>query len=461
MSEHSENNDFLSLHQLSMHIKDAIEGNFMGQIWVVAEIAAMNINQGSGHCYLELVEKSERAVLAKMRANIWSFKLQNILNKFFQVTGSTLQQGMKTLLLVEVQYHAVYGISLNILGVDPSYSLGELARRKKEIVDRLEQEGLMDKNKVLDFPLVPQRVALISSETAAGYEDFVNQLINNPYGYHLDFKIFPAVMQGDKTVASVLNALEKIANKKDSFDVVVITRGGGSSVELSAFDSYELGKAIALFPLPVLTGIGHERDESIADMVAHKKLKTPTAVAEFLISCFVTFEEMLIDAKFRVKELLKEKLLFENNRIKDASNIISRKSLSFIGDRRLELTSVSRDLQESSFKYLEIKKRNLTINKQAVSVETSRLLKQREFQLKVIQQDITAKSLLFLQRQQHQLLLIGEKVKLLDPANVIARGYTLTYANGKVIKSAKDLKTGDKLITQFKDGKVHSKITDI
>ncbi|MCX6181497.1 MAG: exodeoxyribonuclease VII large subunit [Bacteroidetes bacterium] len=461
MSEHSDNNNFLSLHQLSMHIKDAIEGNFMGQIWVVAEIAAMNVNQGSGHCYLELVEKNEKSVLAKMRANIWSFKLQNILNKFFQVTGSPLQQGMKTLLLVEVQYHAVYGISLNILGVDPSYSLGELARKKREIVDRFEQEGLMDKNKLLEFPLVPQRIALISSETAAGYEDFVNQLSNNSYGYYLDLKIFPAVMQGDKTVGSILSALEKISAKAQMFDTVVIARGGGSTVELSAFDSYELGKAIALFPLPVLTGIGHERDESVADMVAHKKLKTPTAVAEFLISCFVIFEEMLIDAKFRVKELLQEKLLFENTRIKDASNIISRKSMSFVNDRKLELVSLSRDLQEGSAKYLEKKKRVLTDRQQSITVETSRLLKESEYQLKAIKQEVISRSSVFLQQKQNKILLIGEKVKLLDPANVIARGYTLTFSNGKVVKSIADVKVGDELTTQFKDGKTQSKIIEI
>ena len=459
MSEHSENNDYLSLHQLSLHIKDAIEGNFMQQIWVVAEIAAMSVNQGSGHCYLELVEKNERTLLAKMRANIWSFKLQNILSKFFQVTGSPLQQGMKTLLLVEVQYHAVYGTSLNIVGVDPSYSLGELARRKREIVDRLEVEGLIEQNKKLCFPLVPQRIALISSETAAGYEDFVNQLSNNPYGYHLELKIFPALMQGDKTESSVLQALSKIAVKKESFDVVVITRGGGSSVELSAFDSYELGKAIALFPLPILTGIGHERDESVADLVSYKKLKTPTAVAEFLIAAFVAFDEMLIDAKQRVKELMQAQLLKEQVRVKDASNVISRKSQAYIAKRRLQLSKVSRDLQEGAVKYTLVKQRVLEQRKLKVSVETSRLLKQREYQIKTVRQALLVKSSVFVQKKQHNIALLAAKIDLLDPAKVVARGYTLTYANGKVLTSAQDLKLGDVLVTQFKDGKVESKIT--
>ncbi|MFM7024127.1 MAG: exodeoxyribonuclease VII large subunit [Flavobacteriales bacterium] len=461
MSEATQNKDFLSLHQLSLHIKDAVEGNFMQQLWVVAEIASMNVNQGSGHCYLELVEKNEKTLLAKMRANIWSFKLQGILNKFFQVTGSPLQQGMKTLLLVEVQYHAVYGISLNVVGVDPSYSLGELARKKREIIDRLEQEGLMEKNRLLDFPLVPQRIALISSETAAGYEDFINQLNNNLFGYHLELKLFPAVMQGDKTVPSVLNALGKIAARQDAFDVVVITRGGGSSVELSAFDSYDLGKAIALFPLPVLTGIGHERDESIADMVAHKKLKTPTAVAEYLIGCFSAFDEMLIDAKFRLKDLLQQKLLCENNRIKDASNLITRKSQSFINHQKMQLTGLTRDLQESATRYLDKNKLLLLNRKQKVSVETSRLLKEREYQIKSLHQQLDAKSAIFLRYHLHKIQLIGEKVKLLDPAHVIARGYTLTYLSGKVVKSIQELKEGEQITTQFKDGKVQSKISEL
>ena len=458
MIQQKEHNDHLTLHQLSMHIKDAIEGNFMQQIWVVAEIASLNINQSSGHCYLELVEKSEKSVVAKMRANIWSFKLQNILNEFFQVTGSTLQAGMKTLLLAEVQYHPLYGISLNVIGIDPSYSLGDLARRKKEVEERLVQEGLINKNKALEFPLVPQRIALISSETAAGYEDFINQLQNNVYGYHIEVKTFQALMQGDKTAASIISALQKIEAKAAHFDVVVIVRGGGSAVELSAFDDYELAKAIANCSLPVLTGIGHERDESIADMVAHQKLKTPTAVAEYILMSFQSFDEMLIDAKLNLKELLTSRLTKENTFINEASNIIARKTLVFIQDKKTEIKSLNRDVNEFSQRLLEHKKRILAEAKKDIVNDSMKLLREKQFDAKENLKALMVAMAKFLQQKKFEMKVLEQKVNLLDPSKVLARGYTLSYAGGKVVKSAKGLQSNEEITTVFKDGSIKSKI---
>jgi exodeoxyribonuclease VII large subunit len=458
LNNHEEHTDHLTLHQLSLHIKDAIEGNFMQQIWVVAEIASLNMNQSSGHCYLELVEKTEKSVVAKMRANIWSFKLQNILNKFFQVTGSALQAGMKTLLLAEVQYHPLYGISLNVIGIDPSYSLGDLARRKKEVEERLVKEGLIDKNKALEFPLVPQRIALISSETAAGYEDFMNQLQNNVYGYHIDVKTFQALMQGDKTASSIISALQKIEAKAAQFDIIVIVRGGGSTVELSAFDDYELAKAIANCSLPVVTGIGHERDESIADMVAHQKLKTPTAVAEYILMSFQSFDEMLIDAKSRLKELLADRLLKENTFINEASHVITRKSLVFVQDKKAELLSLNRDVKEFANRFLEKKKRILNEAKMEVNSESKRLLREKQFEAKDNLKSLAGALSKYVQQKKFDIKVLEQKVNLLDPAKVLARGYTMSYVNGKVVKSAQELKSQEELTTVFKDGSVKSKI---
>lgn len=458
MTNTEEHSDHLTLHQLSMHIKDAIEGNFMQQVWVVAEIASLNINQSSGHCYLELVEKSERALLAKMRANIWSFKLQSILNKFFQVTGSTLQAGMKALILVEVQYHALYGISLNVVGIDPAYSLGDLARRKKEIEERLVKEGLMNKNKAIDFPIVPQRIALISSETAAGYEDFINQLQNNTFGYHVEVSLFQSLMQGDKTASSIVSALQKIESKAHLFDVVAIVRGGGSTVELSSFDDYELGKAIANCTLPIITGIGHERDESIADMVAHKKLKTPTAVAEFILLSFQSFDEMLIDAKLRIKELLSARLLKENTFINDASNVIARKSLVYIQDKKKELSSLHRDVNDFALRMLEHKKRRLVEANKEISSNSFKLLREKQFDNKAQLNALVVAMSKFIQQKKFDIKVLEQKVELLDPAKVLARGYTLTYADGKVVKSLKGLRANDEITTVFKDGSINSKI---
>ncbi len=458
MNKQEEHTDFLTLHQLSLHIKDAIEGNFMQQVWVVAEIASLNINQSSGHCYLELVEKRERALLAKMRANIWSFKLQSILNKFFQVTGSTLQAGMKALILVEVQYHALYGISLNVVGIDPAYSLGDLARRKKEIEERLVKEGLMNKNKAIDFPIVPQRIALISSETAAGYEDFINQLQNNIYGYHVEVSLFQSLMQGDKTASSIVSALQKIESKAHLFDVVAIVRGGGSTVELSAFDDYELGKAIACCSLPVVTGIGHERDESIADLVANESLKTPTAVAEFILMNFQSFDEMLIDAKLKLKDLLTDRLLKENTFINEASNVIARKTLVFIQDKKKELTSLNRDVKEFSGRMLEQNRRRLIDAKRELTSDSLKLLREKQFDNKENLKALVVAMAKFVQHKKFEIKVLEQKVELLDPAKVLARGYTLTYADGKVVKSAQSLTENQEITTVFKDGSKQSKI---
>ena len=458
MEELVENNQYLSLHQLSLHIKDAIEGNFMQQVWVVAEIASLNVNSSSGHCYLELVEKNEKQILAKLRANIWSFKLQNILNKFFQVTGSTLQAGMKTLLLVEVQYHAIYGISLNVVGIDPAYSLGDMAKKKKELQDRLIQEGLLNKNKEIPFPLVPQRIALISSETAAGYEDFVNQLQNNAYGYYIKLHLFPSVMQGDKTSASIVSAIQKIESKAQNFDVIVIVRGGGSTVELSAFDDYDIAKAIANSSLPVLTGIGHDRDESIADMVAHLKLKTPTAVAEYLLAQFQSVDEMLIYAKMRIKELLEFRIQKENLLINEASNVITRNSLVFLKDRKTEVESLKRDVLEFSNRYLEKKKRLLTDQKKELVNDTNKLLREKKYEQKDRLNNLYNVLGNLMQKKNFQMKVLEQKVHLLDPAKVLARGYTMSMVNGKVVKTVAAVSENEELTTIFKDGTVISKI---
>ncbi len=278
----------VSLSQLNAMIREAIEMNFLDEIWLVAEIAEMRI-AGAGHCYLDLVEKRENRIVARMRANIWKFQYDRITSRFFAATGSSLQKGMKVLFSVSISFHEQYGISLVVKNIDPSYSLGDLERKKKEIIQQLTKEGLVGKNGQLELEIVPKKIAIISSETAAGYDDFLNQLNNNSGGYLFEVQLFQSTMQGDGVEGSIINNLEVI--RKDDFDCVVIIRGGGASLDLAGFDNYNLGKAIAEFPIPVLTGIGHERDETIADIVSHTKLKTPTAVAEFLIEKMQNFEE--------------------------------------------------------------------------------------------------------------------------------------------------------------------------
>jgi len=278
-----------SLSELLGQVKGALQKELPGQYWVIAEIMELRENR---HCYLELIEKSEEndSLLAKVRATIWASRY-GMLRPFFETsTGSSLKSGIKILCKASVEFHPQYGLSLNITDIDPSYTLGDLARKKLEVIQRLRKEGVYDMNRELPFPLVPQRIAIISSETAAGYGDFMESITQNRHGFFFHTTLYPALMQGDEAPLSITSAMEKVFESESDFDCLVIIRGGGSKADMESFNQYDLAYFITQFPLPVITGIGHERDESVADMVAHLGLKTPTAVAEFLVDQLLAFE---------------------------------------------------------------------------------------------------------------------------------------------------------------------------
>ncbi len=290
----------LSLLELNQLIKDTLDDAFATPVWVKAEISEMTVNR-TGHCYLELVDvdPSSKEVLARARATIWSYSFRMLRPYFETTTGQSFTQGIKILVSVKVEYHPVYGMSLNIRDIDPSYTMGDMARKRREIIVQLQEDGVYDMNRELELPLVPQRVAIISSPTAAGLQDFMDQLNNNQRNIQFYTKLFPAVMQGTETAGSIINALELVFQYEDFFDVVCIIRGGGAQLDLASFDNYELAYHVAQFPVPVITGIGHDKDETVIDLVAHTKMKTPTAVAEFLINGAETFEQMLLELEAR------------------------------------------------------------------------------------------------------------------------------------------------------------------
>ena len=279
-----------SLSEFNKLIKDTLEQNLEMTYWIVAEIGDINIHS-KGHCYLELVERDNNHLKAKLRATIWSYTFSQIHTQFIQTTGSSLQAGMKVLINGTLQFHELYGLSLNINDVDPTYTLGEREKKKEETIIRLKEEELLDKNSQTILPIVPQKIAIVSSESAAGYGDFIDQVRHNEWGYQLSLQLFPATMQGGSAAKSIIESLHRI---EGGFDLVAIIRGGGAKTDLDCFDEYELCSAIAEMSIPVITGIGHERDETIADMVAHTNLKTPTAVAEFIISGILSFENQIL-----------------------------------------------------------------------------------------------------------------------------------------------------------------------
>lgn len=293
-------NDKITLFELQEQIKKGIEQQVRGTIWVTAEISEIKQNI-SGHCYLDLVDyaNNEKGVVAKVRAMIWSTTYRVLRPYFETTTGAPLSNGMKVLLKVQVQYSPIYGLSLSILDIDPSYTVGELEMKRQQTIKRLQDEGCFNLNSTLELPLLPRKFAIISSNTAAGYRDFMKHLVENDYGYYFYTELFQAQMQGDGASESIIAALDKIASTTDmSYDAVIIIRGGGSAMDLSCFDDYELACNVAQFPLPVITGIGHDQDFHICDMVAHTWLKTPTAVADFIIDIF-NGEQVRLEALLR------------------------------------------------------------------------------------------------------------------------------------------------------------------
>lgn len=408
---------YLSLLELNQKIKATLDGNLAPSYWVVAEIGEIRTHQ-SGHCYLELVEKSEDKVVAKSRATIWAYTYRNLSVWFEGMTGQSLKKGLQILCNATVQYHELYGLSLNIRDIDANFTIGERARRRQEIIDRLEAEGVLGLNKELTLPQVAQRIAVISSPTAAGYGDFVNQLENNKQGFRVGLRLFKAKMQGAEAAASIVNALLAINNNLQKFDLVVIIRGGGSQIDLDCFDDYELALHIAQFPLPVLTGIGHERDETIADLVAHTRLKTPTAVAEFLIGGMAAFEERLDFLFSRLYQLTHEALKYHRQTLNVLAQRLANFSLRILssGDRRISLF-------EGELKF-------------------------------AVQNQVN--------HEARRLEVLEKALHLLDPEKAFQRGYTITTLRGKPIKEQKVM-PGDTIETYSQLYKISStvnKITD-
>jgi len=424
-----------TLSELNTSIKTTLELAFPESVWVVAEISEIRCNT-KGHCYLELVEREEEKTIAQIRANIWAYTFRSLASKFEKATAESLKQGMKVLLQVNVTFHEVYGLSLNIKDIDPTYSLGEMARKKREIIDRLTKEGLLQLNKQIPLPLVPQRIAVISSVTAAGYGDFINHIDDNPYGYKIFYTLYQSLMQGQEAESSIISALRKIKDHRDIYDAVVIVRGGGSQIDLSCFDTYGLAVEVAKFPLPVITGIGHERDDTIADLVAHTKLKTPTAVAEFLLSGMSSFEERLLNAQRTLIHLIEESMKEENHRFQ----YLVQQFRHIVRDR---FSGEMQRIETVLHKLIHGTTQSMNSQNNRLKLDISRV--------------VGGLNILF-EQQENRIKHCGQAIRLLDPVNVLKRGYSITYFQEKALKDSADLQEGDIIRTKVYKGTVRSKV---
>ena len=406
--------DALSLYDLNALVRRSLEQCLPDEYWVQAELSEVRVHPATGHCYVEFVQKDPRSnnLVAKARGVIWNNVFRLLRPYFEESTGQVFTAGIKVLVQVSVGFHELYGFSLTVHDIDPTYTLGDMARRRHEILKQLQEEGVLTLNKELPMPELPRRIAVISSATAAGYGDFCHQLTNNPRGYYFHTELFAAAMQGDRVEESMLAALDSINSRADAFDVVVIIRGGGATSDLSCFDTYLLAAACAQFPLPIITGIGHERDDTVLDSVAHARVKTPTAAAEYLIARMDEATDRLNDLAVRLYEGVTARLKWERNRLQQCRNRIPTASVRRVSSAKLELLTARKDLHSS--------------------VEA------------------------VLARHRHKLELLKQRLADASPDKLLARGYSITLKDGKAVKDAALLSPGDRLVTRLYRGEVQS-----
>ena len=403
-----------TLRQLNLLVREAIEDALPDEYWVEAELSECREN--SGHCYMELIEKDERSntPVARASAKCWRQTWMMVKPYFERTTGQPLRAGMKVLLRVYAQFHETYGFSWIVSDIDPTYTLGDMARKRQEIIRQLKEEGVFDLQRELRIPTFAQRIAVISAQNAAGYGDFCRQLEDNDYGFRFDVQLFPAIMQGEQVEQSVISALNQIYNLHSplNFDVVVIIRGGGATADLSGFDTLALAENVAQFPIPIITGIGHERDESILDMVANTRVKTPTAAAALLIDNLLRVLERLDDASQRITYAVNQRISNQKTKIATMTTLIPTLALRVVSDQRHRI--------------------ELLENRLPVAIERR------------------------LTNQKHLLESLSIKLQGFDPQLLLSRGYSITLHNGRAVRDPRQLKPGDEIETRVEKGTIHS-----
>lgn len=425
----------MTLYELNGLVRQTLELTLDEEYWVQAEIAELRVNR---HCYMELVQKEIRGggIVAKARAQVWANRWAFIKPMFEQVTGQTLAAGMQVMLKVEVTFHELYGYSLNVTDIDPTYTLGDLARHRQEILRQLAEEGIDTMNKELPLPRLLQRIAVISSASAAGYGDFCNQLNNNQRGLAFKTELFQAVMQGNEVENSVVDALNRIAARLDEWDVVVIIRGGGATSDLQGFDSLLLAENVAQFPLPIITGIGHERDDTVIDLIAHTRVKTPTAAAEFLIHHQEQELDMLEDLSARLTDRISQLLYDETTRLKMLAGKIPMLFSTVKAREEVRLHRLSASMANSSIQHLEQAKGGVELMNQQLSLYTSTLL----------------------QGEMKHIELMESKLQSAHPNRILQLGFSITRVGGKALKDVDEVKEGDEIETTLASGTFKSTI---
>jgi len=414
MPELMDNKTVFTLLEVSRSIQKTIAERYKSLYWIKAEMNKLNHYSHSGHCYPELLEKKEGKVVAEMRSILWKMDYQRINRQFLEVLGEPLREGITMLFQAGISYDPLYGFSLKIVDIDPTFVLGELEKEKRESIKKLTEEGVFDANKRLPFPLIPKRLAIISVETSKGLSDFFKIINGNPWGYKIECTLFPALLQGDKSISSIIKQLEVIANKLEDFDAVAIIRGGGGDVGLSSYNNYFLSKAIAIFPIPVLTGIGHSTNETVSEMVAYKNAITPSELADFLLQKFHNFAIPVDNALERM------------------------------------LRAVRRNFEEETLKLKHIVS--------SISWNSKTLLLKDKSELSGLQTHLIRFSRQNIKENQAQLQHLERMLGIVNPIHILKRGFSIVRIDGKSVHKLDQVEIGAELEIQLEDGKVISKV---
>ena len=431
-----------TLQQVVRSIKKTLEDRYTQNYWVKAEMHKLN-KYPSGHAFPELVQKDDNKIVAQITGTIWKQQLERINTKFIEVVKEPLKEGTTLLLLVKINYSETFGLGLQILDIDPSYSLGELQKQREETLRKLAKEGLLNLNQKLHFPLLPKRVAIISADSSKGLSDFLQVLQENEKSYFIFTHLFNAYLQGDVAVQSIISALKKIKRVKDHFDIVIIVRGGGAEVGMTCYNNYDLCKAIAEFPLPVLTGIGHSTNLNVAEMVSFRNEITPTKLAEFLLQTFREFEQ---ETKRLNREMIAHSLQLIDKKKQDFNGqvrVFKHASLRFTDLLKNELNQQIIELKNTTRYFLKNENDAVLSLKNDYRIVTKEIITAERNTLSLISKPIKGSLLHFFERKESDLEQLEKTVNILNPSNVLQRGYSLTLLNGKILSAKNKPKKGD------------------
>lgn len=447
------------LSEVTASIQKTLQKRYTSAFWVTAEINKLNYYSHSGHCYPELVEKKDAKILAEIRSVIWKEDFAVINDAFQRALRTPLTDGIKVLMLVKVHFHAVSGVQLQVLNIDPTYTLGDLQREKSETLTRLRNENIFDSNKKRPLALLPKRIAVISAQTSKGYSDFKNILDSNPWNYSFFHMLFPAYLQGEKSVASIISKLEELKKVQHHFDVVAIIRGGGGEVGLSSFNNYELAKAIASFPLPVITGIGHATNDTVAEMVSYYNAITPTQSAGFLIQKFHDFSAPLQEARNKIISFSGELCKKQNDNLLRLGSTLQIKTIGSLKAFHQSLDFSQRQVAQNSRYTFKHHSDFLNQLKNITVQNVNHRLAQENLQINTLSTNLHSGCSRYIEAKYSGLDNLENNIRLLDPRNILKRGFSITKHNGHVITSADQINVSDEIETILYNGTIKSTVT--